>query len=285
MKIVFFLILCLSPKLIFTQTPQQQAFQVVEQLFVGMRNADSSLVAKSFHPEAILQTIHKSANGEHQVKTDDVARFKAVVAAQPPNLLDERLMGKSIQIDGAMAMIWTPYRFYLGDSFSHCGVNLFTLMHSLEGWQIVHLIDTRRKEGCDGVADDANQVHLLLDNWHLAAARADFDRYFNPLSTESIFLGTDETERWTKEQFQAFSKPYFDKGKAWDFKPYNRNLVFGDNGETVWFDELLETWMGTCRGSGVLQKINGEWKIQQYNLAVAVPNDKIQGYLKLLKGE
>ncbi len=49
----------------------------------------------------------------------------------------------------------------------------------------------------------------------------------------------------------------------------------------VWFDELLDTWMGTCRGSGVLEKNNKEWKIKQYVLSVTIPNDSIQKVIKL----
>jgi hypothetical protein len=33
----------------------------------------------------------------------------------------------------------------------------------------------------------------------------------------AIFIGTDATENWNKMQFQAFAKPFFDRGKAWSF--------------------------------------------------------------------
>jgi SnoaL-like domain len=191
-------------------------------------------------------------------------------------------MGKEIKIDANMAMAWTPYKFYIGENFSHCGVNLFTLVKLEQDWKIVNIIDTRRRQGCEATTTEENVLQSLLDNWHIAASTANWENYFNPLSDDHIFLGTDATERWTKSQFQAFAKPYFDKGKAWDFKPYNRNILMHENGELAWFDELLETWMGTCRGSGVLQKINGNWQIKHYNLAMLVPNEKIDAYLEIL---
>lgn len=125
-------------------------------------------------------------------------------------------------------------------------------------------------------------IHAFLDNWHLAAARADAELFFGSMADNGIYIGTDATERWTKKEFVSFAKPYFDKGKAWDFKPYERDLHVTKNGKIVWFSELLTTWMGTCRGSGVLVKSGKGWKIEQYHLSVTVPNDVINDFIKLV---
>ena len=116
----------------------------------------------------------------------------------------------------------------------------------------------------------------ILTNWHLAATNANFENYFDTMDSVSVFIGTDATENWTKEQFANFSKPYFDKGKAWDFKTLERNIYVSKTGDFVWFDELLNTWMGTCRGSGVLEKSDENWKIKHYVLSIAIPNDAVQ---------
>ena len=127
---------------------------------------------------------------------------------------------------------------------------------------------------------EKQNINLLLDNWHKAAAEGNFNNYFNVLSDESIFIGTDATENWDKKAFQDFAKPYFDKGKAWDFKPLQRNIFFSKDGKTAWFNELLDTWMKICQGSGVLVKENGVWKIKHYVLSVTVPNDNINEVVK-----
>lgn len=127
---------------------------------------------------------------------------------------------------------------------------------------------------------EKQNINLLLDNWHKAAAEGNFNNYFNALSDESIFIGTDATENWDKKAFQDFAKPYFDKGKAWDFKPLQRNIFFSKDGKTAWFNELLDTWMKICQGSGVLIKENGVWKIKHYVLSVTVPNDNINEVVK-----
>ena len=120
------------------------------------------------------------------------------------------------------------------------------------------------------------ELNTILNNWHQAATDANFKNYFDRFDSVSVFIGTDASENWNKKQFKDFSKPYFDKGKAWDFKTIERNIYFNSNKDFAWFDELLTTWMGTCRGSGVLEKINKEWKIKHYMLSVSIPNDDIK---------
>lgn len=132
--------------------------------------------------------------------------------------------------------------------------------------------------------DNENQlkeITNLLDNWHKAAAEAKFDAYFNSMADVSIFIGTDATENWNKKQFQAFAKPYFDKGKAWNFKAIERNIYFSEDGKLVWFDELLNTQMKICRGSGVLVQENGQWKIKHYVLSMTIPNEKVDEVVKI----
>lgn len=127
------------------------------------------------------------------------------------------------------------------------------------------------------------EINTLLDNWHSAATDANFKRYFDLMSEDGIFIGTDATENWNIKEFKNFSKPHFDKGTAWDFSTLERNIYTTEDGETAWFDELLETWMGICRGSGVLVQENGEWRIKHYVLSVTVPNDNINEIIKINK--
>jgi len=128
-----------------------------------------------------------------------------------------------------------------------------------------------------------DQINHLVDKWHKAAAEVNAEAFFGFMSDDCIYIGTDASERWDKKEFYQFAKPYFDNGKAWDFNPEERNVYSSENGEFVWFEELLDTWMGPCRGSGVLKKTSDGWKICHYHLSIAVPNEKIDQYLELIK--
>lgn len=125
------------------------------------------------------------------------------------------------------------------------------------------------------------KLNELVNDWHVSAAKADFKKYFEVTSENFVFLGTAPGERWNKAEFQAFCKPYFDKGKAWDFKPSNRNWDFSKDGKIAWFDEDLATWMKGCRGSGICILEKGQWKIAYYNLTVLIENEKIQKFIEL----
>jgi len=126
------------------------------------------------------------------------------------------------------------------------------------------------------------QINDLIDAWHVAASKADAKTFFDSMDDNAVYIGTAKEERWTKTQFAAFAKPYFDAGKAWDFKPYDRDLHVTSNGRYAWFSELLTTWMGVCRGSGTLHKTKDGWKIDQYHLSVTVPNEIIKDFITLV---
>ena len=128
---------------------------------------------------------------------------------------------------------------------------------------------------------DTTSLDKIVDNWHLAAAEANYDAYFGAMDESFIFLGTAPGERWTKAKFSEFSKPYFDKGKAWSFTASNRQWNFSKDGKMAWFDEDLDTWMRGCRGSGILILKKGEWKFVYYNLTVLIENEKIKEFIEL----
>ncbi|TVZ52725.1 nuclear transport factor 2 family protein [Dokdonia sp. Hel_I_53] len=134
------------------------------------------------------------------------------------------------------------------------------------------------------IIEEEEAIQNSLTQWHEAASKANYNQYFDLMTSDAVFIGTDASENWKLEEFKTFSKPYFDKGKAWSFKALERN-IFQDatNPTTAWFDELLNTQMGICRGSGVMRKQNGSWKIQHYVLSIAVPNEHVSELTEIKK--
>jgi ketosteroid isomerase-like protein len=128
-------------------------------------------------------------------------------------------------------------------------------------------------------ATGKKQINAMLDSFNIAAAKADYKAYFNFYTDDAIFTGTDATERWDKKQFMVWAKPFFDRGKAWSFTSLDRNIYFDKTGNLAWFDELLNTQMKICRGSGVVVKEGTAWKVKQYILSTTVPNDKLDSVI------
>lgn len=134
--------------------------------------------------------------------------------------------------------------------------------------------------------EDERLIASVLDDWHDAAAKADEERYFGHLTEESVFLGTDATERWDKKAFRAYAHPHFAKGKAWSMHSVRRAVVLGPAGDVAWFDEDLATEkLGPARGSGALVRSPEGWRIVQYNLTITIPNERFDAVRKLIAGE
>jgi uncharacterized protein (TIGR02246 family) len=126
------------------------------------------------------------------------------------------------------------------------------------------------------VAGEKAAVARVLDDLNDAADKADEARYFALYASDAVFLGTDGKERWDLAAFRTFAHPYFAKGKAWSFRSVRRAVTISANGDVAWFDEDLSTPnLGPSRGSGVLVKAEGRWKIAQYNLAIVIPNENV----------
>jgi ketosteroid isomerase-like protein len=118
-----------------------------------------------------------------------------------------------------------------------------------------------------------HNIEHVLKSFHKAAANSDSQAYFNLLTADAVFLGTDATERWEKPAFKDFVEPYFSKGNGWTYTPTEQNISVSENGETAFFDELLSNEnYGQCRGSGMLRLTAKGWKIAQYNLSIPLPN-------------
>jgi uncharacterized protein (TIGR02246 family) len=131
------------------QTEEQAVEAVIKSLFDGMRSKNAEQVATAFSKDALMQTVITKPEGS-EVGSNAVADFVNRIATTPEGTnLDERILEYQIKVDGTMASAWTPYQFYVNGNFSHCGVNSFQLVKMANGWKIVYIIDTRRKEPCE----------------------------------------------------------------------------------------------------------------------------------------
>ncbi|MBX7193024.1 MAG: nuclear transport factor 2 family protein [Sandaracinaceae bacterium] len=145
--------------------------------------------------------------------------------------------------------------------------------------------DTRASIGSRD--EEALGIRRVLDAWHEAAARSDEVAYFELMTSDAVFLGTDATERWSRDAFRAYAHRPFSEGRGWHMRAARRDVVIGPGpirvGAIAWFDEDLETVnLGPARGSGVLVRDELGWRIAQYNLAITVPNERFDAVRALL---
>lgn len=128
------------------------------------------------------------------------------------------------------------------------------------------------------------QVNAFIDEWHDDAANAR-QAYFDKMAKDGVYIGTDRTELWVRDDFKAWAKKYFERKSAWSFKATRRNVYASPDKSVIWFDELLDTPnMGPCMASGVLRKTAKGFEIVHYQLSMAVPNEAA-GQVTRLIGE
>lgn len=258
----------------------------IQTMFDGMHEKDTAKVRSVFAEEALMQTIPENRPSGPGIETGNLENFITGLAKIPENIkIEERALTWDINVDGHLATAWTEYTLFVNDKVRHCGVNAFQLFKDSTGWKITKIIDTRRKHDCRIEADDELQIGQLLDNWHNAAATADEAVFFGSMTSDAIYLGTDKTERWLRDELKEWSAKYFERESAWAFKPFDRNIYISEDGKMAWWEEKLDTWMGVCMGSGVLSKTSQGWKIRHFHLGVTIDNDKIQDFIKLAEGK
>lgn len=132
------------------QNKEEQAIKkVVETFFEGLHNGDSTLIAGVLHEEIKIQTTGTTRDGVKFLRSQKREQVLTGIAnKKPENKYFEKLLSYNIKIDGNLASVWTPYEFYLNDNFSHCGANSFQMFNNNGKWEIIYLVDMRRREGC-----------------------------------------------------------------------------------------------------------------------------------------
>ncbi|MCB0636650.1 MAG: nuclear transport factor 2 family protein [Lewinella sp.] len=285
-------LLLTTPLLFFATLPlaaqetsaEQAVIAVLEQLFDGMRASDSVSVREVFHPDARLHSVSYNAEGQPVVRYTPIDRFVSQVGQLPPGTLNEQIWTTTLELDGPLATAWTEYTLFVNLEMSHCGYNAFQLAETPDGWRIIQVTDTRRKEGCRTEAPAvAEGLHAFIDDWHQAAAVADADAFFGAMAPEGIYLGTDASERWLRDELREWAAFAFERESAWAFTPHDRHLYFSADERFAWWEELLDTRFGLSRGSGVAVWRDGRWHILHYDLAVTVPNEKMDSFIELMK--
>ena len=131
------------------QSAEDSVKAVVNQLFAAMKGANAAMLKETFADSAVLQTIRRKQDGTFFVQDEKVSDFVASVSSAKKDSLDERITFETVKVDGPLAIVWTPYKFYYAGKFSHCGVNSFQLVRINGRWKIQFLIDTRRRQGCE----------------------------------------------------------------------------------------------------------------------------------------
>jgi len=140
-KILTTTVLLLTVSLtIFAQDDKQAAINVVNQLFDAMKAKNAEQIKAVFAADGQLIAIDKPRDGKGLSKTrlfTGEAFAKMIAEAKGAEFI-EKMPSPEARISGDLAMVSGRYTFYVGDKFSHCGINTFNLVRTEAGWRIAN---------------------------------------------------------------------------------------------------------------------------------------------------
>ncbi len=125
MKKLFILsfIIFLTSELFAQQTSTDAIKRTINTMLDAMRKSDTSLLRSVLAKDMELQSIVSDKMGKVLLSTKSANDLVTQIGTPHAAVYDERIIFGSIKIYGPLASVSTPYKFYLGDTFSHCGVN------------------------------------------------------------------------------------------------------------------------------------------------------------------
>lgn len=144
-----FLILTFVSTTAFAQSDEAAVKEAVNMLFEGMKKSDTAMIRAAFSSRPLLQTVTKNGEGNVYAESEPLDSFLVAIAKPHKEVYDERITFDVVKIDAELAIVWAPYKFYLGETFSHCGVDSFQLIRENGRWKIQYLVDTRRRQPCE----------------------------------------------------------------------------------------------------------------------------------------
>ncbi len=131
------------------QQDEEEIKNAINTFFDGMESNDTAKIRTTLDNTCFLKTIYVTPKGETLLAEDSIEDFFTEVIKAKGIEADEQLLSFEIKIDGAMAIAWAPYKIFFNKKFSHCGVNVFTMIKRGSAWKILGITDTRRKQDCN----------------------------------------------------------------------------------------------------------------------------------------
>ncbi len=120
----------------------------LQRLFDALETGDESLLRTVVDPSVVMH-FAETRDGKTTFGSATLDGLAGRITSSEVPLI-ERMWDPTVVVNGPLATIWTPYDFYAGETFSHCGVDVASVMNTAQGWRIVALSWTRMQPpACD----------------------------------------------------------------------------------------------------------------------------------------
>jgi len=120
---------------------------VAQDLLRAISTRDTALARRLMLPGAQLASIPDPAGATNGGRTQTDSQFIATLGSTKQRLL-ERMWNPTVFLQGSLAVVRAPYDFHIDGAFSHCGVDVFTLVRSKSEWRVTHVVYTVQRQNC-----------------------------------------------------------------------------------------------------------------------------------------
>lgn len=111
---------------------------VADSLLAALSTGDNKMLARLTMDSAVVG----GAGLRGGVESASLRPWTVYINRTGPATFTERGFGATARVQDRVAQVWMPYDLYIGDNWSHCGVDTFTLMKREGRWRIASLIYT-----------------------------------------------------------------------------------------------------------------------------------------------
>jgi hypothetical protein len=118
----------------------------VNLFFKVLETKDTALYNTIVYPSAQIWTIRPILDTlkiAMRSFSDDMIRLVAM-----KTVIEEKSLSYEIKMHNNIAVVWMPYTLSLSGKFSHCGVDVFTLLKAADGWKIVSTVYSVEPDSC-----------------------------------------------------------------------------------------------------------------------------------------
>jgi len=126
---------------------KEKIIKVVNQFFTVLETRDVELAKRIVMPAGCTFSI-RQADDKEVIKSSTFQEFMDSLP-NPKAKYKEIMESPQVLVHKEISVLWAKYKFYINGSFSHCGVDAFSLMKTPAGWKIASIIYTVEKTGCD----------------------------------------------------------------------------------------------------------------------------------------
>lgn len=147
MKTFAFIFCCLTSitSSVCAQDEKKEVLSVAQQFFHALETGDTVAFRNLFIDDARTYYVQ-----EKDTKTRGGSSTPKNFRYNKERIVRERFIenGVEVMVHNRIAVVWGLYNLWINDKFSHCGVDVFTLLKTEQGWKISSLSYSMESEGC-----------------------------------------------------------------------------------------------------------------------------------------